>query len=222
MSQRPVTRPLAPNTPEVAFLCQTVDPPDLLTGESVSSRRLCFHEGPRLEETLTVNPTPLLFSEAPQVEFATNTFIDVPVILQVEDQPLIEVFQAVPAGYTTRFRIFNDSGDLLAAVEGSRLIRAEAGKTVGLEVRHEALRTVCSMDGNELFEVSRIGAAALRTAAELYAPDGRFIIGRDGLDVWDSPDGLKVGSATLLNSTIQESRIGILVDGDGSVRVGAN
>jgi len=167
-------------------------------------------------------PTHLLFNETPRVEFATNTFIDVPVILQYEDEPLIEVFQQIDAGYTTRFRVFNSSGDLLAAVGGPQMYPTDAGRRTGIELRHEHLKTICVLDGQELFEMVRVGAAGLKTAAELYAPDGRFILARDGLEVLDMPGGLQVGGAMLLRNTFQGVSIGVLVGSDGSVGIGVN
>jgi hypothetical protein len=167
-------------------------------------------------------PSHLIFNETPQVEFGTNTFIDVPVILQYEDEPLIEVFQRVEAGYSTRFRVFNNSGDLLAAVEGPQLYPTEAGRRAGIELRHEHLRTLCTLDGKELFDIVRVGAAGLKTAAELYAPDGRFIVAREGVEVLDSPGGLRVGGATLLRNVFQGISIGVLVRSDGSVGIGVN
>lgn len=167
-------------------------------------------------------PTHLTFNETPQVEFGTNTFIHVPVILQYEDQPLIEVFQQVDAGYTTRFRVFNRSGDLLAAIEGPQMYPTEAGTRTGIELRHEHLKTICVHDGQELFEIVRVGAAGLKTAAEIYAPDGRFIVAREGLEVLDNRGGLRVGGAMLLGNTFQGVSIGVLVKSDGSVGIGVN
>lgn len=164
----------------------------------------------------------LIFNETPQVEFGTNLFIDVPVILQFEDEPLIEVLQLVQAGYSTRFRIFNDSGDLLAAVEGPQLYPTEAGQQAGIELRHENLRTLCVQNGRELFQIDRVGAAGMKTRAELYAPDGRFVVAREGVDLLDSPGGLRVGGATLLGNTFQGVSIGVLVRSDGSVGIGVN
>ena len=43
----------------------------------------------------------LVFSESPQVELGSNFFINVPVILQYKDTPLISVESAVDASFTT-------------------------------------------------------------------------------------------------------------------------
>ena len=54
---------------------------------------------------MTNEPDKLLFFESPEVEFAGNFFVDVPIILEYDDTPLIEVVQEQEAGYTTQFQI---------------------------------------------------------------------------------------------------------------------
>ncbi len=63
----------------------------------------------------------LIFNESPAVEIATNTFIDVPIILQYEDTPLIEVVKTQEAGYTTQIPIYHSDDTYLAKAVESRL-----------------------------------------------------------------------------------------------------
>ena len=84
------------------------------------------------------DPNPLGFVESPTVTIASNTFIDVPVILQYDAVPLIEVVRPVDASFTTRFRIYNDSGDQLAAVDGTQIYLTDAGTRSQLTRYHPA------------------------------------------------------------------------------------
>lgn len=125
-----------------------------------------------------MNPDNLIFHQSPTVEFATNYFHNVPVILQYDDQPLIEVVQDQSAGFTTQFSIFNKDGVYLAKVVGSRLFATDDGKKAGLSLTHPNRMTVCKVGDQVLFEITRKKAAALKTEAELFTPDGRFLRAR--------------------------------------------
>lgn len=65
----------------------------------------------------------LIYQAHPTVELATNRFINVPIILQYEDTPLIQVVKAVSAGFTTEIPIYHSDGTYLAKVVGSRIFR---------------------------------------------------------------------------------------------------
>lgn len=117
----------------------------------------------------------LVFIQSPNVTMATNTFINVPTILQYEDIPLVEVVREAEAGFTTRIPIYHPDGTYLAKVVGSRLFTTIDGKKTGLTLKFPKNKTVCELGGKTLFEIQRHGAAALRLAAELYAPDGVFV-----------------------------------------------
>jgi hypothetical protein len=51
----------------------------------------------------------------------------------------------------------------------------DEGKSAQLKLRHPQGMTVCELEGRTIFELRRQAAAALKTAAELYAPEGVFI-----------------------------------------------
>lgn len=166
-----------------------------------------------------------IFTKSPAVRIASNTFINVPVILQYEDTPLIEVAQTVSAGYTTRFQIYNQDGVYLAKVDGSRLFLADAGRKSGLFLEYPDHMTVCKLAGKILFEISRQEAAALRTSAELYTPDGRFVRCNESsppsLFQLDG-SGLKIGGVYLGGNILHGCRIGILIRKDGSFAISSN
>jgi hypothetical protein len=61
----------------------------------------------------------LVYRSSPLIHFATNTFVNVPVILQYEDAPLLEVIHEENAGYAAEFKIYHKDGTYLAKVRGA-------------------------------------------------------------------------------------------------------
>jgi len=121
----------------------------------------------------------LVYVPSNVVELATNTFIDVPVILQYDNTPIISTSKVEEAGYTVEFGIYHSDGTYLAKVVGPRLFATEDGKKAGVVMRHLPGVTACELAGKTLFEIRRTEAAALKTQAELYTPDGTFIRAND-------------------------------------------
>lgn len=176
---------------------------------------------------MTGMPDDLLFSSTPRVEFGSNTFENVPVILQYDHTPLVEVVQVQAAGFSAQFRIYSQDGVYLAKAVGSRLHTTDAGRKANVKLRHPSLMTVCELDGKTLFVVRRKEAAALSTEAELYTPDGRFVKVASG---GAAPPGLFEANGTALRvgagivmagNHFVGVRIGIHVKRDGSVLIGA-
>ena len=162
----------------------------------------------------------LIFFESPEVEYAGNFFKDVPIILEYDDTPLIEVVQEQAAGFTTQFQIYNKDGIYIAKVKGSQLYLTTDGSKSNLKLRHPDRMTVCELDGQAIFEVRRKDATALKTQAELFTPDGRFMKSNDhgapsGLI---SSDGsyLQVGTNIMVGCRIQRCRVGIHVSSKGT------
>jgi hypothetical protein len=63
----------------------------------------------------------LIFSESPKIEISSNTFENVPTIIQFHDTPIIEVIKEHNAGYTTQISIYHKDGTYLAKVKGSQM-----------------------------------------------------------------------------------------------------
>jgi hypothetical protein len=173
---------------------------------------------------MTTDHQRLYFSLSPKVEFAGNYFQDVPVILQYDDTPIISVTQEVTTGFTTEIEIYSNDGTYLAKAKGSQLYPTEEGMKANLVLRHPQGLTVCELNGETLFEMRRDGPAALRTRAELFTPDGRFmkcdpagvpseLISFDGTC-------LQVGQFHMVRNTFVGCRVGILIGSDGEVRIG--
>jgi hypothetical protein len=156
------------------------------------------------------------------VTVATNTFINVPTILQYEDTPLLEVVQVEKAGFTTQIPIYHPDGTYLAKVVGSRLFVTENGKNAGLSLKFPQNKTVCELGGKTLFEIQREGAAALQAWAELYTPDGAFVkCAPDIMPIlFNGEKPLKVGGVMMSGNVFQGLRIGIWIRKDGSINIG--
>lgn len=174
---------------------------------------------------MSTNDTELIYSETPSVTIATNTFQNVPTILQFEETPLIEVVRVQQAGFTTSIPIYHQDGTYLAKVVGSRLFSTSDGDKAGITLEHPDQMTVCKLNGKTIFEIRRRDAASLSTQAELYTPEGYFVRTTDSpeLDLLDaSGSSLQLGGVTMARCMFTNCRIGILVKKDGSVAIGVS
>jgi len=167
--------------------------------------------------------TTLIYQATPAIHFASNVFINVPVILQFEDTPLLEVVGKLKAGFTTQFSIYHPDGTYLAKLKGSQLYLTKEGKKAGLVLRHPPLKTICELNGSPIIELTRLEAAALKTEAELYTPQGTFLKSSDaGLTgyVLDSQaQQLEIGGLTFKSCQFKDLKIGVQVYRDGRVRI---
>ncbi|TRW48070.1 hypothetical protein FM042_10450 [Aliidiomarina halalkaliphila] len=164
----------------------------------------------------------LVFQHAPQVELGTNKFINCPTILQFDDTPLIEVVRLQEAGFSTQIPIYHSDGTYLAKVVGSQLFATPEGKKAGIELDHPDKMTVCRLGGQTLFEIRREGAAALKTAAELYTPTGHFVryAGVEPALINNDGQSLQIGGMIMTGNTITGCRIGVWIKSDGSIGIG--
>lgn len=159
----------------------------------------------------------LVFSKGTDIELGSNHFIDVPVILQYKETPLISVVNELDVGYTTSIPIYHPDGTYLAKVKGSQLYLTKDGEKSGLKLRHEDKITVCELDGKTVFEIRRMEAAALKTSAELYVPDGKLIKYNDShpLLLSNSNEEIRIGGMVMTRCTFQGCSIGILINDNG-------
>jgi hypothetical protein len=85
---------------------------------------------------------------------------------------------------------------------------------------------VCELDGKPVFELIRDGAAALKTRAELYTPNGSFIRCADenlaGYVIGTKQGHLKIGGLTMMGCSFRGVRIGIWVRADGTLQIGVS
>jgi hypothetical protein len=165
----------------------------------------------------------LIFQETLVVRLASNTFVEVPTVLQYEDTPLIQVVRTAKAGFTTEIPIYHSDGTYLAKVVGSQIYATDDGKKAGVTLRHPGHATICELDGKPIFEIIREEAAALRTQGELYTPDGSFIKCAKNLTGYvlsPNQDRLQIRGVTMMRCTFERHKIGIWVKKDGSVALG--
>jgi hypothetical protein len=47
----------------------------------------------------------LMFTASPRIVIATNTFVNVPIIIQYETTPMLEVVRQAAAGFTTKIPV---------------------------------------------------------------------------------------------------------------------
>jgi hypothetical protein len=110
----------------------------------------------------------------PAITIATNTFINVPVILQYEDNPLIEVVEdnkKHEINFTTQISIYHSDGTDLARVKGNRVYLTTAGKKVNIKIKDTPDKFICSLENKVLFELSHRKGNEFKAEAELYLPD---------------------------------------------------
>ena len=144
----------------------------------------------------------LIFNQSPEIKIATNTFINVPIILKYEDLNLIEVVKDLTMGYTTKIPIFHSDGTDLGVALNSRFFPTEEGKKAGVIVDKHPGLWVCKLNGQELFEIRQEKPNLFKTTAELYTNDGSFI----KLD--ESPD-INITRNGILSAINQMESLGI-------------
>jgi len=167
----------------------------------------------------------LIFQTSPAVTLSTNLFINVPIVLQYDDTPLISIIKEHSLGFTTEIPIFHPDGTYLAKVNGTRVYATKDGEKAGIKMNYPKGMTVCEMDGKMLFEITHEKGDAFKTQAELYTPTGFFVKSTDTpIPQLINSDGetLQVGGINMSGCTISGSRIGIWLKSDGSCAVGCN
>ncbi|MEJ1961760.1 MAG: hypothetical protein WDO56_09510 [Gammaproteobacteria bacterium] len=166
----------------------------------------------------------LIYQTSPVVTVATNEFINVPVILQFDDTPMISVVREQALGYTTEIPIYHSDGTYLAKVRGTRIYPTEDGKKAGLEMRHPKDMTVCELGGRTAFEIHHQAGAAFRLQAELHAPNGYFVKVADSAPALlnDKGEALRVGGMMMSRCRLTGMQIGIWLKSDGSCAIGVN
>lgn len=165
----------------------------------------------------------LIYHSSPVVTFCSNTFINVPTILQFDDTPLISVVREEKLGYTTEIPIYHSDGSYLAKVRGTRVYPTDVGKKAGVVVRQLPQVWVCEVDGRTAFEIHQEAGDAFRTKAELYTPTGHFVrVGDAPMPqlVDASGTALRVGGITMVGNLFENFRIGVWLRSGGSVAIG--
>lgn len=167
----------------------------------------------------------LIYQTAPQVTLATNQFVNVPIILQYDDTPLISVVREQSLGFTTEIPIFHADGTYLAKVNGTRIYPTGDGEKAGIKMRSPKDMTVCEMDGKTLFEIHHQQGDAFRANAELFTPSGCFVKINDAPlpeVIKNNGAALQIGGIRMSGNMFSGCRIGIWLKSDGSCSLGCN
>jgi hypothetical protein len=165
----------------------------------------------------------LIYQSSPVFEYCSNTFIDVPVILQFEESPLIAVIREVDLTYTTEIRIYHSDGTYLAKVKGVRVFAVPGVADANIKIRSTSDTTICTLAGATCFEIKHSKGDSYRLHAELYTPNGWFIKGTDRApQILSAATGkrLDIQGTILYGNTIKGSKIGVLIDRHGNVAIG--
>ena len=166
----------------------------------------------------------LIYQPTPKVTIATNTFVNVPIILKYEDTNLIEVIREAKLGFTTQIPIYHSDGTYLAKVTGMRVYKTPDGEKAGIVTEIHKGLWVCKMNNQTLFEIHQQTGDAFRTVAELFTPDGCFVKCSDevSLNAINKGNALRIGGVTMSGNLIQGCKIGMWLKKDGSFLFGVN
>lgn len=167
----------------------------------------------------------LTFQKIPVVTLATNTFINVPIILKYEDLNLMEIIKEMGVNFEVQIPIFHPDGTYLAKVKGNRIFPTEDGKKAGITLEKKVGITVCQMNKQTLFEIHHQTGESFKAYAELYTNDGYFVKCTDNPkpELIDTNGNiLKIGGVTMINNTIQGFKIGVWIRNNGEVMIGVN
>lgn len=165
----------------------------------------------------------IVFQSSPTIIVATNTFINVPIVLKYEDTPLIEVVKEHDIGFTTQIPIYHSDGTYLAKVTGNRVYPTEAGKKANIQIRDLEGKFICSLDNKVMFELTHGVGDAFKAAAELHAPDGYLVKCTDAPkpELFDlTGTAIRVGGVTMIGNVFQNLSVGIWLRKDGSCAIG--
>ena len=167
----------------------------------------------------------LIFQSSPIVTLATNTFINVPVILKYEDTSLIEIIKEEAIGFTTQISIYHSDGTYLAKVKGNRIYPTETGKKANILIEQPFGKTICKLNNQTMFELSHGSGDDFKADAELYTPDGYFVkcIDSPKPELFDLKGGaIKVGGIIMSGNTFENCRVGIWLKKDGFCLIGVS
>jgi hypothetical protein len=167
----------------------------------------------------------LIYHPTAEVTFATNTFINVPTILQFDQTPLVSVVREAKLGYTTEFPLYHADGTYLAKVTGTRVYATSEGTVAGVKIRELPTMWVCTIDGRTAFEVRHQAGEAFRVQAELHTPTGYLVKVSEGPtpQLYSATGAsLQVGGMTMVGNLFENCKIGVWVRSNGSVAVGVS
>ena len=165
----------------------------------------------------------IIYQSTPIVTLASNKFINVPIIFQYENTPLIEIIHEQNIGYTTSIPIYHSDGTYLAKVNGTRIYPTDEGKKAGIIMQKLANQTICKMNKKTIFEIHHQKGDAFKLFAELFTPDGYFVKFEENpkpslIDY--QGNYIRIKGAIISGTTFKNLKIGILMKKDGTCLIG--
>jgi hypothetical protein len=177
-------------------------------------------------KTLNLNiMNELFFNDSSAISIASNTFINVPIILRYDNLNLIEVVKDLQIGYYTQIPIYHPDGTKLAVAKGARIFNTKEGEKAGVVIDKYPNIWVCRREKQTLFEIRQQSPNLFKTTAELYTNDGYFIKCTDNphIDLFDkSASSMSVGGAEFSGCHFENLRVGIQINKDGTMSIGCS
>ncbi len=171
-------------------------------------------------------PTGVVQFPSVVVKFASNTLINVPVILQFEDTPLLEVVRSIHGQPDDKIALFASDGGKLGYMQGERLFLTSDGEKVGAKIDHKADAKVLRIDGKERYVLRKPRPFEMHPKFELYTPTGILVAGEPdmipGLTSPGSSEPLSLQGAIFEGNTLSGCQIGFWFDRQGSIAFGCS
>ncbi|MBN2863380.1 MAG: hypothetical protein JXN62_09485 [Bacteroidales bacterium] len=164
----------------------------------------------------------LIFQSTPIVTIATNTFVNVPVILKFEDTNLIEIVKELGIGLTTQIPIYHSDGTYLAKFKGTRSFITQEGRKAGVVIEKRPKLWVGKLGNQIIFEIHHHSGDEFKMIAELFSPEGYFLkcndIASDLIDF--RGNSLNLGGVMMSGNKFIGCNTGIWLKRDGSCTIG--
>ena len=163
------------------------------------------------------------FDSPPEIVLATNTFINIPVVLKYDETPLIEMIHTQDFGFTTRVHIYHSDGSPIGNVTGKRLFLVNEEKQVAIDIKETTDKLTCRLLNKVVFQIASSKEASLNMMCELYIPGG-YMVKCSG---WSKPqlfdpngDIIPVGGVLVNGCIFRNSPVGIWLKQNGSCILG--
>lgn len=148
-----------------------------------------------------------------QITIGGVTFVNVPIILRVDGDPIIEMVKDVKLGYTTQIRIYDETGKYLSKITGTRAYPATDDKSVVIEKKYR--QWDCLHKGNKIFTIDHTDPDRFRFEGKLYTKSGIFlkISNEDAVKAYfPSGDEIKLEGVVMRHVTLSNCQVGFDVN----------
>jgi hypothetical protein len=98
-----------------------------------------------------------------------------PAIIPFDDMQWISIVQEDNHGFVSEIQVHNSEGTYLAKIRSKGIYPTEDGERAGIVVRTLPKRTICELEGNELFEIEHQSGGSINIRTGLFATKRYFI-----------------------------------------------